>query len=192
MLKTLQASLGPHQLLLNPQILAQKRIVIKSPSRIILKRLQISLKLLAYLPKSFAPIISINLQERGPLPRCRCPIIYHFIMSRRIGNHSSVFPERLLRLFENRFRKYTDVDASIAGRWNYGRAGYGHHPDISTKGAGCAEELDWGHVRKIGSVVADVEKGGFSCEVWVFFLDLYVNFGFAVEMWDCDPFGLLI
>lgn len=72
-LQTLKTGLSPHQILLNPQILARKRIVVKSPFGILLECLQIHVQLLARLPKSLAPITTIDLQKRSALPRCRRP-----------------------------------------------------------------------------------------------------------------------
>ena len=72
-LQALKTGLRPHQILLNPQILARKRIVVKSPLRIFLECLQIPIQLLSRLPKSLAPILTINLQERSMFPRSRRP-----------------------------------------------------------------------------------------------------------------------
>ena len=190
-LQFLQAGLGPHQILLDPQILARERIVVKGPFGILLKRLQIEIQLLARLPKRLAPVAPVDLQERSPFPRSRLPVVQHLVVRRRVHDHRGVFAERLLGLLEDGFREDADVDAGVAGGGDHGPARDGGHPDVGAKGGGGGEEFGGGEVGEVVRVVADVKKGRLGGEFGVVLFDLEVDLGFEVEVLDYGAFWLL-
>lgn len=145
-LQRLKTGLASHQILLNPQVLTQKRIVIKRPLGILLKGLQIDVELLARFPKSLDPVTAIDLQERSALARDRRPSGQHLVMRRRIDDHGGVFAERLFGLLEDGFCEDADVDADVAGGGDHGLTGDGHHPEIDAIAARVREGFDGGEV----------------------------------------------